>query len=74
MISFAFSRQLAESSPYFEDFKRQNKEVLFLHDAADELVMLMMNQIKGKNVVSVEEYLKREGLHSDSDKSGECAP
>lgn len=35
---FSPSRQLAESSPYYEIFKKQNKEVILVSDPADELV------------------------------------
>ncbi|CAD5220835.1 unnamed protein product [Bursaphelenchus xylophilus] len=63
------SRQLAENSPYYESFKQQNKEVLFLHDAADEMVLLMMNEFKGKKIVSVEAYLKEQGLQSEHEKT-----
>lgn len=67
---FSPSRQLAESSPYFDSFKKQNKEVIFVHDPADEMVLLMMNEFKGKKVVSVEAYLKDQGLHSEDDNKG----
>ncbi|CAD5215068.1 unnamed protein product [Bursaphelenchus okinawaensis] len=66
---FSPSRQLAEGSPYYESFKKQNKEVLFLHDAADEMVLLMMNDFKGKKIVSVEAYLKEQGLQTESEKT-----
>ncbi|WKX99069.1 hypothetical protein Q1695_014162 [Nippostrongylus brasiliensis] len=32
-----FSRHLAESSPYYELIRSQNKEVLFLYEPADEI-------------------------------------
>ncbi|KAI6209959.1 Heat shock protein 75 kDa, mitochondrial [Aphelenchoides besseyi] len=66
---FAPSRQLAAHSPYFEAFKKQNKEVLFVFDAADELVLLVMNEFKGKKLMSVEAYVKQEGLLSETETS-----
>ncbi|KIH52108.1 hypothetical protein ANCDUO_17792 [Ancylostoma duodenale] len=35
---FSPSRQLAESSPYYELVRSQNKEVLFLYEPADEVI------------------------------------
>ncbi|KAI6204841.1 hypothetical protein M3Y94_00723700 [Aphelenchoides besseyi] len=66
---FAPSRQLAAHSPYFEAFKKQNKEALFVYDAADELVLLVMNEFKGKKLMSVEAYVKQEGLLSETETS-----
>lgn len=53
---FSPSRQLAESSPYFEVIRSQNKEVLFLYEPADEVVFLALNQFQMKNLVGVEKW------------------
>ncbi|KAL3068333.1 hypothetical protein niasHT_030624 [Heterodera trifolii] len=64
---YAPSRQLAETSPYFELFK-DKYEVLFLSDPADELVFLSMPQFHMKSLQSLEKWTKEEGLSIDSDK------
>ncbi|KAL3090228.1 hypothetical protein niasHS_006680 [Heterodera schachtii] len=64
---YAPSRQLAETSPYFELFK-DKYEVLFLSDPADELVFLSMPQFRMKSLQSLEKWTKEEGLSIDSDK------
>ncbi|KAI3413571.1 hypothetical protein GPALN_011061 [Globodera pallida] len=64
---YAPSRQLAETSPYFELFKGQY-EVLFLTDPADELVFLSMPQFRMKTLQSLEKWTKDEGLSINSDK------
>uniref|UniRef100_A0A0N5A909 HATPase_c domain-containing protein n=1 Tax=Syphacia muris TaxID=451379 RepID=A0A0N5A909_9BILA len=53
---FAPNRQLAESSPYFEMFKSQNREVLFAYEAADEVVFLSLPQFKQKQLKSVDHW------------------
>uniref|UniRef100_A0A914C2X2 Heat shock protein 75 kDa, mitochondrial n=1 Tax=Acrobeloides nanus TaxID=290746 RepID=A0A914C2X2_9BILA len=61
---FAPSRNLAETSPYFELFKKKNWEVLFITDPADEMVLLFMLQFQLKNIESVENWLKNEGVET----------
>ncbi|XP_070554261.1 heat shock protein 75 kDa, mitochondrial-like [Ptychodera flava] len=48
------SRQLAESSPYFEAAKKKNYEVLFCYDEYDELSLLQLREFDKKIVTSVE--------------------
>lgn len=48
------NRDLAESSPYYEIFKRKNIEVLFLYNPVDDFVMTNVREYKGKKFVSVE--------------------
>jgi HSP90 family molecular chaperone len=66
-----FRRQLAENSPYFEIFKKQNKEVLLVSDPADELVLLVMNEFSGKKIISVEAYIKEHGIQTEKEENGE---
>lgn len=73
------NRQLAESSPYYEIFKRKNIEVLFLYNPVDDFVMNNVREYKGKKFVSVEtadidlkdekkEEEKKEGEKKDESK------
>merc|ERR1719229_151598 len=51
------SREIAESSPYFEAIKRklgEDVEVLFLYEPYDELVLMQMQQFDRKNLRSIE--------------------
>ncbi|KAI6198358.1 Heat shock protein 75 kDa, mitochondrial [Aphelenchoides fujianensis] len=66
---YAPSRQLAVSSPYFEAFKKQNREAIFVYDAADELVLLMTPEFQGKKLMSVEAFVKQEGLLGEKEQS-----
>ncbi|BFZ24301.1 hypothetical protein BsWGS_27340 [Bradybaena similaris] len=50
----ALSRQLAETSPYFEALKEKDIEVLFLYDPYDEVVLKNLRQFDHKNLKSVE--------------------
>ncbi|BFZ24303.1 hypothetical protein BsWGS_27341 [Bradybaena similaris] len=51
------SRQLAETSPYFEALKEKDIEVLFLYESYDELVLMNLGQFDRKNLKSVESEL-----------------
>ncbi|CAI5446166.1 unnamed protein product [Caenorhabditis angaria] len=62
---YANNRQLAESSPYYEVIKSQNKEVLFLYDPADEVVFLGLGQFAMKNLVPVEKWAQEEAGNED---------
>jgi TNF receptor-associated protein 1 len=42
------SRQLAESSPYFEALKNKDVEILFCYESYDELVTSWTNLFKRK--------------------------
>ena len=48
------NRDLAESSQYYEVFKRKNIEVLFLYNPIDDFVMTNVREFKGKKFMSVE--------------------
>ncbi|MCX8156592.1 MAG: molecular chaperone HtpG [Verrucomicrobiae bacterium] len=50
----AASRKAAEASPYFEVFKARQREVLFLYDPWDELVLDHLREFEGKTLVSAE--------------------
>lgn len=52
-----YSRQLAETSPYFEALKEKDIEVLFLYESYDELVLMNLGQFDRKNLKSVESEL-----------------
>merc|ERR1711902_243190 len=48
------SRQLAENSPYYENLKKAETEVLFCYEAYDELVLMQLQQFDKKSLTSVE--------------------
>lgn len=48
------SRQLAETSPYFEVLKKRNVEVLFCYEPYDEVTMLQLRQFDMKNITCAE--------------------
>ena len=54
---FHFSRDLAESSPYYEALKSQEVEVLFTYEENDEVVFAALKEFQKKNIVSAENYL-----------------
>merc|ERR1712210_72133 len=41
------SRQLAENSPYYENLKKADTEVLFCYEPYDELVLMQLQQFEG---------------------------
>ncbi|XP_002155027.2 heat shock protein 75 kDa, mitochondrial isoform X1 [Hydra vulgaris] len=53
------SRELAESSPYFEALKAQNVEVLFTYDENDEVVLASLKEFQNKNIISAENFLMK---------------
>uniref|UniRef100_A0A0N4Z9C3 HATPase_c domain-containing protein n=1 Tax=Parastrongyloides trichosuri TaxID=131310 RepID=A0A0N4Z9C3_PARTI len=55
------NRHLAETSPYYEMFKNNGYEVLFIYDPADEIVMSHLPQYDKKYLVPVEQWVKNEG-------------
>jgi len=55
------SRQLAETSPYYEALKKDGTEVLFCYEAYDELVLMQLQQFDKKNVTSVEKEMRAVG-------------
>jgi len=48
------SRKMAESSPYFEIFKREGKDVFFLYSAIDDFVMTNLGSYQGRKLVTAE--------------------
>ncbi|KJH46398.1 Hsp90 protein [Dictyocaulus viviparus] len=65
---FSPSRNLAESSPYYELIRSHNKEVIFLYDPVDEVVFLALNQFQLKSLVGVEKWAENIASKSDGDK------
>ena len=64
------SRQLAESSPYFEALKKKDDvEVLFCYESYDELVLMQLQQFDKKKLTSVEKDM-RETADATEDKEG----
>lgn len=55
------SRELAESSPYYESLKKRNMEVLFCYEMYDELVLLELKEFAGRSLVSVENDMQKDG-------------
>merc|ERR1712200_245575 len=51
------SRQLAENSPYYENLKKAETEVLFCYEPYDELVLMQLQQFDKKTVTSVEKEM-----------------
>lgn len=52
------SRQLAETSPYYESLKKEGTEVLFCYEPYDELVLMQLQQFDKKTVTSVEKEMR----------------
>jgi HSP90 family molecular chaperone len=48
------SRELAEASPYFETFKRNNTEVFFLFNSLDDFVMSNLGKYNGRQLKTAE--------------------
>ncbi|XP_050722612.1 heat shock protein 75 kDa, mitochondrial-like [Eriocheir sinensis] len=53
------SRELAESSPYFEDLKKKNVEVLFCYEPYDEVVLMQLREFSDKKIISVEKQMRQ---------------
>ncbi|XP_018017641.1 heat shock protein 75 kDa, mitochondrial [Hyalella azteca] len=54
------SRELAEQSPYFEALKKRGVDVLFCYESYDEVVLMQLRQVNGKNIVSAEKDMRRD--------------
>eukprot|EP01129_Flabellula_baltica_P014684 TRINITY_DN7100_c0_g1_i1.p1 TRINITY_DN7100_c0_g1~~TRINITY_DN7100_c0_g1_i1.p1 ORF type:complete len:754 (-),score=215.16 TRINITY_DN7100_c0_g1_i1:19-2280(-) len=50
------NRTLAEQSPYYEPVKRSGKEVLFLYQDIDGIVMSTLSDFKGHTLKSIESF------------------
>ena len=59
------SRQLAESSPYYEALKKKDLEILFCYESYDELVLMQLQQFDKKKMKSVEKEM-REDISTDT--------
>ncbi|XP_045763811.1 heat shock protein 75 kDa, mitochondrial [Maniola jurtina] len=57
------SRELAQSSPYYESLKKRDVEVLFCYEMYDELVLLELKEFGGRSLVSVENDMQKD--HAD---------
>ena len=55
------SRQLAETSPYYESLKKAGTDVLFCYEAYDELVLMQLQQFDKKTMTSVEKEMRAKG-------------
>ena len=53
------SRQLAESSPYFEALREKEVEILFCYEPYDELVLMQLQQFDKKKMTSVEKEMQQ---------------
>ncbi|XP_014675493.1 PREDICTED: heat shock protein 75 kDa, mitochondrial-like [Priapulus caudatus] len=60
------SRELAETSPYFDAVKEKDFEVLFCYEPYDELVLMQLRQFDRKNLTSVEKEMVQ-----DKEKEGD---
>lgn len=66
------SRELAESSPYFEALKQKEVEVLFTYDDNDEMVLHQLRNYDGRPITSAETYLSTtEESTTDSNETEE---
>ena len=70
------SREAALMSPYYEQFKSSDVEVLFLYQTIDDFVMRNVNAFNGRNLVGAEtssvDLNKKDG-GEEKDKEGEEA-
>ena len=54
------SRQLAESSPYYEAMKKKDAEILFCYEPYDELVLMQLQQFDNKRLKSAEKEMRED--------------
>ncbi|CAM9700660.1 unnamed protein product [Chrysoparadoxa australica] len=57
------NRQLAEASPYYESYKAQDREVLFVYSSIDDFVMNNLKNYTGRTISTCES----EGLDMDEE-------
>ena len=62
------SRQLAESSPYFEALKNKDVEILFCYESYDELVLMQLQQFDKKKLTSVEKEMWQSAEDAERDE------
>lgn len=53
------SREVAESSPYYESLKKQNVEVLFCTELHDEHVLVFLQEYKNCRLTSLEKEMSQ---------------
>ena len=63
------SRQLAESSPYYEALKKKDVEILFCYESYDELVLMQLQQFDKKKMTSVEKEMRQDTDSAPSEES-----
>ncbi|KAI8440098.1 hypothetical protein MSG28_001517 [Choristoneura fumiferana] len=63
------SRELAETSPYFESLKKRDLEVLFCYDTYDELVLLELKEFGGRQLFRVMSTLDINKIENEEEKS-----
>ena len=71
---FFHSRELAESSPYYEAMVARDVEVLFASEGLDELVLINLQEYDKKKLKSIENEL-HDGASStstDTDSTAGC--
>nr|XP_053628584.1 heat shock protein 75 kDa, mitochondrial-like [Cherax quadricarinatus] len=54
------SRELAETSPYFEALKKRNVEVLFCYEPYDEVVLMQLREFTNRKIISVEKEMRQD--------------
>jgi TNF receptor-associated protein 1 len=54
------SRELAETSPYFEALKQKDVEVLFCFEAYDEIVFIQLQEFNRSRLTSVEKEMRQD--------------
>ena len=60
------SRQLAETSPYYEAMKKKDVEILFCYEPYDELVLMQLQQFDSKRLKSAETEMREDPKDEDS--------
>ena len=66
------SRQLAESSPYFEALKNKDVEILFCYESYDELVLMQLQQFDKKKLTSVEKEMRATSGEGEEEEVRKC--
>ena len=69
----ATSRQLAESSPYYEAMKKKDVEILFCYESYDELVLMQLQQFDNKRLKSAEKEMREDPKDEQQTEEGKDA-
>ena len=64
------SRQLAESSPYYEAMKKKDVEILFCYESYDELVLMQLQQFDNKRLKSAEKEMREDPKDDQQTEDG----